>query len=363
MHTRERDAGLDTLRAFAALLVLFAHGGYFLFSAWPHYDGYALAGWLGTDLFFALSGFLVMRQLWLMPQRDTAAALRYVGWRAWRILPLFWLALGVHLLLADIAGRDTPAHPVEYVALLQNLVWTHPRFFGEAWNLPVLFLFTLAAPGLMLGASWLGPRRVAVIVGCLLVLLLGIALRAIWIVEHDPVWDEGVRKLVVTRIDACFYGALAALAWPSCTPTHRSRRIAAVVAGLTLLAAGAWFLLLARDESTWARIVLFVLSGIGTAALCVTLCDRRAVVGAAFVAPLSRWSYPLYLVNMPLLFAFDLIGWGQSTDAATGMMRFGLWLVACIVVAALLHRAVEAPWLALRRRAFNADDAIASSRR
>ena len=55
---------LDGWRAIAILLVLMCHGGLFYFSPHgPHPSGrlqtYAARGWIGVDIFFAISGFLI----------------------------------------------------------------------------------------------------------------------------------------------------------------------------------------------------------------------------------------------------------------------------------------------------------------
>lgn len=50
MVSADREPGLDALRAFAVLLVLFAHGGWFLYAAFPHFDLHAVTGWIRTDL-------------------------------------------------------------------------------------------------------------------------------------------------------------------------------------------------------------------------------------------------------------------------------------------------------------------------
>ena len=350
---KQRDPGLEALRALAALLVLFAHGGYFLYAALPHYDTFALAAWLGTDAFFALSGFLVARHLLSEPPRHVGEAARYALWRAWRILPLFWLALLLHLALAHLGGRPVPDSLLSYVTLTQNLAAPQSAFFGEAWSLPLLMLMSIAAPGMAMSVRQLGGGARAFAALFALLLLVGIALRLAWIQAFDPTWDEGVRKVLATRLDACAYGALAAcLIWAR-HPLMASRGRNLVFAALALGVAGTGFLLLPRDSSDLARAGLFVASGLGAALACAGVAgvERKS-------SPLLRWlaqiSFALYLVNMPVLFALELAGLGQSADALQGAGRFVLWLAATLMVAAALHHFVERPLLAWRNRVLSA---------
>ena len=365
MLSADRDSGLDALRAFAALLVLFAHGGYFLFAAFPHFDVYALTGWIGTDLFFALSGFLVTRQLLRTPARDHRAALRFVAWRAWRILPMYWIFLGVNVLLARWAGSELPADLPSYVALAQNLASPHPAFYAEAWNLPLLLLFSLAAPGLVLAAGSTRDRTRTVALMFSLLLLLGVSLRAVWVLEGDVSWDEGVRKIVVARLDACIYGALAACWWTSRTQATRSSAAIPLLVATALVLAFTGYCAMPRDVSHLAQIGLFVASGVAGAAACLVAARRPdgAYVSGPVVDALARWSYPLYLVNMPVLWAMMLVGQGQSPAASTGVLRFLVWLTLSLLFAALVHRYLERPLLAWRARVLSVSPATSATSR
>lgn len=351
-----REAGLDRLRACAALAVIVAHGGYFLYPVLPVYDAYALASWLGTEVFFALSGFLVV---WALGARFVAQAGRGAGGaadlriasgfvlhRLWRIVPLYWLFLALNLALAAYDGRGWPPSVGAYAVLAQNLATPHPAFFGEAWNLPLLLLASLALPGLVLGARALRDPLRALGMMLVVLVLVGIVLRAAWVIEYQPRWDEGVRKLVVTRIDACFYGALAAVI--VLRLGRAPRRVAACIALAGLVIAAALFLGLPRDTSHAARVCAFLAAGIGSAALVVASLGAAPRVSRA-VAALARWSYALYLVNMPMIFAMAALGWGQSQAPLTALSRFACWLVATLALSAAVHRWIERPLLALRR--------------
>jgi peptidoglycan/LPS O-acetylase OafA/YrhL len=352
-----RESGLDALRVAGALLVMFAHGGYFLFAALPNFDAFALSGWFGTEVFFALTGFLVMREVLALAPRTLTPAARYAAWRVWRIVPLFWLALLVHLIVANFDGRGWPPDLWRYPLLVQNVTTAHPAFFGEAWNLPVIVLFSLIAPGLMIGAqSFAKPRTVLlVLLGVLIVAAIG--MRAEWVAPQSTAWDEGVRKLVVTRIDACLYGALAACLMPRIA---QFRIVAAVVVVAALTLAVWIFAALPRDANDAVKVFSFVASGVATAAACVAL--TGAWRGSRIVETAARCAYPLYLVNMPLLFVFAWLGFGQTPDAASGVLRFICWFAVSLLAAVMLHYTIERPLLAWGRRTIKPWVVAASNR-
>lgn len=377
MHPAPREAGLDALRAAGIVLVLFAHGGWFLFPALPHYDAYLLAGWLGTEVFFALTGFLVMREVLLLRGGGLGEGTRYAAWRLLRILPLFWLALLVHALLAR---GDAPDDAWRYVFLMQNLARPHPAFFGEAWNLPLIVLFSLFAPGL--AVAFASPRKAAW-VGVLALIVLGLALRAEWLVQGASRWDEDVRKIVLPRLDACAWGALAALLQPRFArardamgrfPAHAgatregatretarvARGAAALVAFAGLAVAVSLFLVLPRDASFAAGFGTFTASGIGMAALCLALSGPARA--HPLLARFARWGYPLYLANMPLLLGFALIGFGPTLSPVSSVLRFAVWVLGSIALAALLHYTLERPLLEWGRRRLRLSGGGASSR-
>src|SRR5690348_15557275 len=88
---RIRQPGLDLLRALAVVLVVFYHGGLFGFRLPFHVDRF---GWIGVDLFFVLSGYLIGGQLLAPFVRDRSIELgRFYLRRALRIMPAYFAVL------------------------------------------------------------------------------------------------------------------------------------------------------------------------------------------------------------------------------------------------------------------------------
>jgi len=140
--TEPRLVGLDALRVVGALLVFWVHVTPFVLGGdgteWPSYNGR-----LGVYVFFALSGYLLTRQL--LPGADIG---RYLLTRAARILPAYWFAvIGITLLTGTPFAVE---NPLRYLTMTQ--AWVAPTYgpLNPTWTLSVEALFYLVLPLLMM---------------------------------------------------------------------------------------------------------------------------------------------------------------------------------------------------------------------
>lgn len=114
-HKRIDD--IEFLRGFAVLFVVMHHANGNLITwttpALTRFYAY-FGGWFGVDLFFAISGFVIARDLVPRLQgcsnRESALQITLAFWvrRAWRLLPSAWLWLGI-ILLATLAFNQSGA--------------------------------------------------------------------------------------------------------------------------------------------------------------------------------------------------------------------------------------------------------------
>src|SRR2546430_17704701 len=94
---RARQPGLDLLRAFAIIVVVIYHAALFGFKLPGRVDRF---GWIGVDLFFVLSGYLIGGQLLAPLARVKPIHLgRFFVCRALRIMPPYFLILPVFFFL------------------------------------------------------------------------------------------------------------------------------------------------------------------------------------------------------------------------------------------------------------------------
>src|SRR3977135_4361030 len=96
-QNRERQPGLDLLRARAFIVVVIYHAGIMGF---PLPGRVHRFGWIGVDLFFVLSGYLIGGQLLAPIARNQGINLgRFFARRALRILPADLVILAIYFLL------------------------------------------------------------------------------------------------------------------------------------------------------------------------------------------------------------------------------------------------------------------------
>jgi peptidoglycan/LPS O-acetylase OafA/YrhL len=356
MH--ERHFGLDLCRALAIGLVLASHGRLFVESVLPAAGVLRVGGFLGVELFFVLSGFLIGTILYRDLVLSGGSDLGRFWVRRWmRTLPAYYLYLGLNI-LAGAAGLTTelpwdqlPA----YVTFTQNLAWPHPLFFGEAWSLSVEEAFYLVLPALALALITLtGNRRRGFLLAVLLIGALSLLARIAVVLALDPAFDAGVRKIVVLRLDALMMGVLLAvvcLERPALSQVGQQPvvRIAALV---LVVGAVAWSLrpLTQLDASVASRILLFVAASAACAALIVTSLSWRSQSGvvAQAVRKLALWSYSAYLANLLVRQLLEpVIDRGHVLAAWSGL---ALFLVGTLALSAITYRFVERPFLAWRDR-------------
>src|SRR3982074_2906577 len=102
-QNRERQPGLDLLRALAIIVVVIYHAGIMGF---PLPGRVHRFGWIGVDLFFVLSGYLIGGQLLASLARDQRINLRrFFARRALRILPAYIVILALYVFLPSWRGE------------------------------------------------------------------------------------------------------------------------------------------------------------------------------------------------------------------------------------------------------------------
>ncbi len=360
-----RSHGLDTLRAFAILLVMAFHGRSFLPSI---LDPVGRFGWMGVDLFFVLSGYLIAAQLFREHARTGCIGWRdFYSRRAFRVLPAYLAVLLVYV--ARPGWREAPAMaPLwEYVTFSYNLFVRYPaqRAFSHVWSLCVEEQFYLVLP-VLLGALLRRPslRRGAACAA--FILLAGVACRG-WVYVHTlrplgPDADgfassyiEDIYYPTWSRMDGLLAGVLLAVTqafFQRVWDKMRGHGMSLTAAGLALVAL-CCFLFRERLESVGpvavaGTLVGFPLLAAGLAAVVLSSLGngplgRWRVPGSRAVATLA---YSTYLTHKLVLHVCE--------DQLPERWNEGTWVGAAVfvagsfAVATALYFAVERPGLKLR---------------
>lgn len=335
---------LDTLRAFAAVWVIFRHGtlyGYFPKSgALTSFYGW---GNSGVVLFFVLSGYLISRLIVNEMNSTGGLDIKRFWARRWlRTLPVAYVVFLV-LRLGEVPeqfgknwGGFTP-----YIFFLQNYLVPQPRYFNWAWSLCVEEQFYFFLPLVLFCIRKLRKAASAE------TLIRGIGLYGILLslVLILPAALRGeIPNPYLTHHNLCglFVGVFLA-SLPTASLVKGRGATVALLAGLAIL--GAAFQIRTNHYGGWDLIYPLLLSlgfgGIMLGALGAPFGIRGSLRGTSMLADLS---YSAYLVHVPvLLFLTRTQGSQKSFLMAlfiTGLLSLGL------------HILVEVPFLKLRRLYF-----------
>jgi peptidoglycan/LPS O-acetylase OafA/YrhL len=364
LHVEARSAGLDALRALAALTVALAHSLLVFYSdnnATPLRMVFLAAAY-AVDLFFVLSGFLVGRILLEVSGRSTAAITTFAWRRWWRTVPNYILFLLLNIIVWKWVQGQFPEHG-RYWLFAQNFAWSQPMFFVESWSLAVeeWFYVLVVLAALLVhrgGGGNLAQRWFLILAG---IVIASIALRIVMSAISPALgWDLGGRKITVLRLDGLAYGMLVAL-WLRQATLSRAACIALSAAGL-IAVSFATALPLVRDieREAWMQVIMPCVTGLGFAALLPIAAAYRYQLAdkATFGAKVLRWladiSFALYLTN---LLCYRVLEWGLKV-VANGVISPQVFVIvnlaASIALAAACFHFFERPILRWRDRRYPA---------
>lgn len=356
-HTRVH--GLDILRASAIILVLITHSQYILKPWAPWLSHLNFCGFMGPELFFVLSGFLIgqiLLKMFKTPQPPSWLEIRHFWIRRWfRTLPNYFLILILILLLNTALGLSRPDW--RYFFFLQNFVTPHPVAFGEAWSIVVEEWFYLTSPLFFLLAARYYPSvspRTQTIRVIVAVIALGLALRIIRALGAPVEWDAELRKIVIFRPDAIMFGVFWAWVktWHPAFLTRHARPLAG--AGLILTTSCTlYFIYMSAgshlENSFFAQTFFFSLTSFALSLL-LPFFDTIAHPGtirARVVAHVSRISYSIYLLHFSVILTLFQYYLNPPTVRAALYIYFLYWAI-CLTGPGILYTVYEKPIMNLR---------------
>ncbi len=372
----KRNLQLDLLRGIAVVLVFGRHleiprpdgvlGG--LSEVWFH------TGWLGVDLFFVLSGFLIGGLLITeLKRHGTLDIGRFLVRRGLKIYPAYLAlllyasfvpalkaALGGGSGLETLGAKWSELWP--NLLFLQNYVGPNP--LGHTWTLAVEEHFYLTLPFLLAAVAradrvrWILPLCIAAVPA-----FLGVRLLSIW--AGDP-YSVGMGATHL-RLDALLFG-VGIRAWAEFFPAHFAGiaryRIPLLLAGLLLWAPNVFV----PPETVFVRSVGLTANFLGSGAfLLAAFHTNQKNLGswgpiarplAVFGAWIGVYSYAIYLWHVTAIRILER-EFATRLLASIGEGSSLVWLIATVVVCAgavlagvVATKLVEWPVLRLRDRYF-----------
>jgi peptidoglycan/LPS O-acetylase OafA/YrhL len=308
-------------------------------------------GWLGVDLFFVLSGFLITGVL-LDAKGQPHYFKTFYARRALRILPAYYLLLLVLLLVYGRSGFSFVLVSGFYLSNLAPLFHV-PVMYGPLWSLSVEEHFYLFWPWVTFGVS---RRALGWICGCICSAepLLRIAGFLAGSDTFSYSWF---------RIDALAWGGLLAVFVRS---SYCSARRLIAVAGAAFSAAsllfwlGGAFGIATRTRLVGASLQATCCALLFFGLLSLVISNSGVQITSALRSGIAVWfgeiSYSLYLVHLLIFTLWDylikahplLISAGLSPFATISLRAAAVFLLS-LTVARLSYRLVESPFLRLKR--------------
>jgi peptidoglycan/LPS O-acetylase OafA/YrhL len=317
---------LDGLRAICILLVIFNHTR-------CHYPPF-IYGWVGVDIFFVLSGFLITTLL--LRERESYGNLSLKGFytrRAFRILPVYFVVLAGYLVLIP-SLRDWKRWEEMKLALPYLLTFTQEfrpaatgNIYNQTWSLGYEEKFYLLWPLLVLIGFPFRTRRIGILIAAASLILL--------------LPPTGARSY-----GGLFLGALFGVVLDKSSGRWMQSTIARVPASLALTVVLGTYLLAGYMPSF---ILLFSLAtAFFTAALVTHPGMVRSFLEQPAMVLFGKRSYAMYLVHVVVL---------DGIEVAAQRMHLDLWYIvvpmaylASFAAAMALFYLVERPCVAQGRK-------------
>jgi peptidoglycan/LPS O-acetylase OafA/YrhL len=337
-------ASLDGWRAVAIFSVIQYHDGLYrlgpLSNGWLHEYGY-----LGVDLFFAISGFLICSRLIDEQRRTGAISLRgfYIR-RSFRIMPAAWLFLCVYAMLsvANVLPRDWGG-VVTSVLMVRNLWIIHASdtpahwYTIHFWSLSVEEHFYLLLPALLVFAV----RRRLLITGVIAALatLWTMAIYRFPRLQTEAVWlrtDERLSQLMVP----------AFLAVLLCDPRVRAAAVRCLRPWVAFLLVVAVAVAAIRIRTFGPLVVVF---GFPLIVISTVLHPASWTTQLLELSPMrfvGRISYSLYLWQE----FFFVMGHQRAAGPLAALQRFPFSYLAALAMALLSYHFVERPLIRIGHR-------------
>jgi peptidoglycan/LPS O-acetylase OafA/YrhL len=336
---------IEGLRAIAVIAVILYHAKF----------GFS-GGYVGVDVFFVISGFLITSLL-LNERRDRGRVrlLHFYARRARRLLPAATVTIVVTLLLSWWVFDALRAREIAKDGLFSGLFVSNIRFvtndsdyfatdliaspFQHFWSLSVEEQFYLIWPVLLLSV-WLGARNIQrrfLITGG--VITVASFVWSVLLIDSSPSWTF---FMLPTRAWELVAGGLLAVAVPYVRGRVNTLRATGGWVGLVIVVGT---MLLYNDTTTFPGVdAVPVVAG---AALLIIAIESSSVLQNVLSCRPMQWvgarSYSLYLWHWPFL-----ILWERAHPDPSWGERLGV-VAASVVVAALTYALIEDP---IRRRDF-----------
>jgi peptidoglycan/LPS O-acetylase OafA/YrhL len=279
-----REPGLDLMRAIAILWVMLWHMRLALRPG--IWSGPANYGWMGVDLFFVLSGYLIGSQLLRPYSRGCLPSIGgFYMRRAFRVLPAYLTVLLFYFAIPGFREAPGLSPAWQFLTFTENfrIDYLNDQAFSHVWSLCVEEHFYLVLPLLILllmSRPSFG-KALGVVLG---ILCFGIAIRAYIYLHHVAIFPRDDYDFALAYVEKIYY------------PTHT--RLDGLLVGVTLATIKTfrplWW------QSVISHGYLLLISGLALCACAMWLfSDRLSFSG-------SVMGFPVLAIGLGLLIASSI---------------------------------------------------------
>lgn len=309
MHTKTtfihttRVNSLDILRSLAIILVIIFHYSFFV----SHKDNFGLIsnnGWIGVDLFFVLSGYLISNQIFKALRLEKFSIIQFYIKRLFKTLPNYYFVLALYFIIPSFAEKPMALPLWKYIIFIQNFNLPVSGF-SQSWSLCVEEQFYLLFPFL---ALWL-YRKNNLLHILILTMLGGLLLRGmLW--QHLDTTNNLKQFATIIyyptycRLDGFICGIVVALIqnnyhrlWHKIT--HYGNSLLAI--GMVLLAC--FITIITNRTSFLSATIGFPGISISFAIIILAALSNNSLLSKyriPFCNRLALWSYAIYLLQKPV---------------------------------------------------------------
>ena len=359
-----RNQALDILRAIAVVLVLFRHAYVFSDPATP-ISAFASVlrkgGWVGVDLFFVLSGFLIAQLLFREHRKYGRISYRtFLIRRGFKIYPPYYAMAAVTAVVLALSTPYTSDEIVRWswpwMLYLQDYVQTPlTLIWGHTWSLAVEEQFYLGLPLLLIALATIRKGRANPFTALPVIFLVIAAACLVMRIANAGPWDGLVHLAPIhVRVDSLFAGVFISYLYH-----FHTERVVALVnrfrpaligAGVLLLVPAFMFELSQTPLMySWGYTLFYAGSAFIALTAAVSVNVRTGLAARTFSYVGSR-SYSIYLWHLP-------IGWFLHEPVAhlkwVPLTWFlPLFITISIVFGIVVADVLELPVLRVRDRWF-----------
>ncbi len=347
MMDKTRDSGLDALRFLAISSVILLHLTEAVPSMPESIKNVFAFGWVGVDLFFVLSGFLIGQQA-IRDQRsnDKKEQLRQFWVKRWfRTLPLYFVVLFVYLVVKP-SLFNSPFEPniLPYFFFAQNYFTLTD--FVQSWSICIEEQFYLLFPIIVFVVVPKMSRKPIfwLMIAALAVFLRFLIVRRLPVVLSPSELDAHIRFPFYTHFDGLALGVFLAASLHKWKDFSARLKTGSLIVGVSIIISTCWFLGASNQPNIATEY--YALLATGFALMTVGAYKKKVPV---ILLPVVEWiailSYGAYLWNN-LIMRFTAtrlhdLHWSLAALAFVGLTFF---------VALITYYVVERPFMMLRSK-------------